>query len=133
MDIDNSMRPHGQEKHSETIWYPSLVAVITVTDTGQGRMVNMLGMGSTETEARRAAFSFVNQGFNRFDEEYQGGQLVKVSDKLARLSHLANKWQDTIDETNQLVASSCPAEHIDFMSALTRLCLTNGELCYRAA
>ena len=122
-----------QVENSQPGWFPALKAIVCTMQTAQGRKVTLLGIGQSERQARIAAYAHVNHGHNPFDQEYAGGDLVNVSARLAALEHEATKWQDTLDESSRLIASSCPTAHIDLMNARTRLCLKNGELCFRDA
>nr|WP_233904082.1 MULTISPECIES: hypothetical protein [Enterobacteriaceae]AUR79980.1 hypothetical protein pCf587_0201 [Citrobacter freundii]UHA81069.1 hypothetical protein pKpnC6_00101 [Klebsiella pneumoniae] len=53
--------------------------IIPIVRTSQDESFNLLGYGETESVARIAAFDALNHGSNQFDQEFEGGTLVEVS------------------------------------------------------
>lgn len=111
-------------------------AIVSISQRASGTYVDLLGTGSTESQARGAAFEFVNTatGGRRYDEEYEGGHVVTLSQELAALLRACERsgWDDTVDETGGLVASSANAAHHAYMRALELLYVVGTELRSRA-
>jgi hypothetical protein len=95
-----------------------------------GMAIQMLGIGNTESEARIAAYQNTHHGFNDFDREYEGGEMVEVSERLAAL-HEAKGWDDTYSEDGEIVGSECNDDHFKMLGALERLVMRGGKLDYR--
>ena len=105
-------------------------AIITRSMTSRGEHIQLLGMGETEESARIEAYKAINHGHNEFDELYTGGELVTVSQPLARLYDAAGQWADEYNAAGQLTGSSCPDAYFTLAEALGRLKINNGELIY---
>lgn len=109
-------------------------AIVSIIQTSQGPRVSLLGLGHSEAEARRAAFSYViGSGHNDFDEEYEGGTLMPLAPRLAELVRRGDDaWLDTYDESGRLVASEASEASFELDRALGRLVVDQGRLDYRA-
>lgn len=106
-------------------------AIVSITPRGDGDMVQVLGVGSTESVARTAAFEYANGGINDQDEQLQDGVLLNVADELAALYNKP-QWIDTVDEKGTIVGSECTDAHMELLGALGRLCIDDeGKLNYR--
>lgn len=107
-------------------------AIVSIAQTSQGEAVTLLGRGETETEARIAAFAALNHGANNFDQEFDGGELVEVSQELAQLMN-AKGWDETYTEDGELLGSDANSSHLRLMAALSYLYVKNGRLHFRDA
>lgn len=106
-------------------------AIITRSMTSRGEYIQLLGVGETEQEARIEAYKWANHGHNEFDDLYMGGELVTVSQSLARLYDAAGQWTDEFDSVGRLTGSSCPDAYFTLTDALGHLKIKNGELTYQ--
>lgn len=108
-------------------------AIVSITPRGDCDMVQVLGVGNTETAARTAAFEYANGGINDENELLQDGVLLNVADELEALYNKP-QWIDTVDENGNLVGSECTDAHMELLGALGRLCIdAEGKLNYRPA
>jgi hypothetical protein len=107
-------------------------AIVSIAKTSQGETVTLLGSGETESEARIAAFAALNHGANNFDQEFDGGELVEVSQELTQLMN-AKGWDETYTEDGELLGSDANANHLKLMAALSYLYVKNGRLHFRDA
>ena len=109
-----------------------MIAIVSISQQANGPYVALLGVGKTESQARGAAFDFVNsaKGGQRYDEEYEGGHMVTLSQELGALLLACQRsgWGDTVDEEGGLVASSATDAHHAYMRALGRLYVVGQEL-----
>lgn len=107
-------------------------AIVSIAQTSQGEAVTLLGRGETESEARIAAFAALNHGANDFDQEFDGGELVEVSQELTQLMN-AKGWDETYTEDGELLGSDANSSHLRLMTALSYLYVKNGRLHFRDA
>lgn len=109
-------------------------ALISISQTAQGQVVTLLGMGPTEIQARQAAYAYVvGSGHNIFDQEYEGGTLLPLAPRLAELVRRGDDaWHNTYDETGRLVASEASEASFELDRALGRLVVDQGRLDYRS-
>ena len=109
--------------------------IVSVMQVAAGEAVYLLGSGGSEREARIAAFDYVNKprGGNPYDEEFEGGKLLRFSDELAALAHGCEQggWEDTVDESGGLVGSHVTDQHFAYMRALGRLYVVGDVLRFR--
>lgn len=108
-----------------------MLAIVSISQTSHGESVQLLGAGDSEFEARAAAYARVHHGHNDFDQEYRGGTLVEVTERLKSLMYRGDDWHNDYDQEGNLVGGEASNAHFDLMRALGRLCVRRGKLDYR--
>ncbi|NHR07452.1 hypothetical protein HA052_19865 [Chromobacterium haemolyticum] len=94
---------------------------------------SLIGWGHTERLARLNAFARCHQGYNPYDEEYQGGILIPVSKRLEEVNRRGcgpDSHVSIYNQKGELVGGHFTELHHDLLRALGRLCIRNGELDY---
>lgn len=105
-------------------------AIITRHENKYGAYILMMGFGSRESEARKAAFEIINKGPDELEREYQGGELVTVSAKLEAVL-TAEQWDTHYNEEGEFLFSEVNDNYFIAEKALNRLIIDeNGELSY---
>ena len=54
-------------------------AIIAKSQTSHGQDIQLLGAGNNEHQARLIAYKHLHQGFNEYDLEFHGGELIDIS------------------------------------------------------
>jgi hypothetical protein len=106
-------------------------ALIVSTQEAQGLRITLLGTGPTEAEARRAAFQICNGGFNPYDSEYTGGQVLDMSPSLSAIIHYADESAATYDEAGQLLGLAATDAALLYPWAVSTLYVSQGVLYSR--
>lgn len=101
---------------------------IVATGPGPRYSISLLGTGDTESQARIAAYAKTNNGFNQYDEEYKGGQLVSISKDLQDLLDAADSNEYGSDEGGVSSISAPGDSSILLQWALGALYIEGGVL-----
>ena len=106
-------------------------AIIAISQAPSGEEIQLLSMGNTEFEARKAAYATLHHGHNDFDFVYPGGIALPVSEPLAALYRAAGREHVLLDDQGRRAGSTVTDAYFEYQACLSRLCIRNGELSVR--